>query len=284
MKLVIVTGLSGSGKTVALHALEDIGFYCIDNLPLGLMGALADNLLAHNVPHRDCVALGIDARNAAGDLAEMLASLQRLRDNGVEVRTLYLEADDNTLLQRFGETRRRHPLANGRRSLIQAIAAERELLSSFRQGADVVVDTSRTNLHQLRELTQVHIARAQRGLSLSFQSFGFKYGIPRDADLVFDARCLPNPHWDPQLRPLTGKDEAVQDFLRRDDRTEHMFRQIADFVSTWRPCFESEGRSYLTVAIGCTGGQHRSVYLVERLAAHFESEGDQPLVLHRELS
>lgn len=283
MKLVIVTGLSGSGKTVALHALEDIGFYCIDNLPLALIGALAEHLLTRSPPHPDHVALGIDARNAADDLSQLAALLQRLRDSGVEVQILYLEADDPTLLQRFGETRRRHPLANKHRSLAQAIAVERDLLSTFRESADAVVDTSRTNLHQLRELTQTRIARTRRGLSLSFVSFGFKYGIPRDADLVFDARCLPNPHWDRALRPLTGRDEAVQEFLRRDDRTEQMFRQIADFVSTWRPCFENEGRSYLTVAIGCTGGQHRSVYLAERLAAHFQVGDETPLIMHREL-
>ena len=284
MNLVIVTGLSGSGKTVALHALEDIGFYCIDNLPVGLMGALTDNLLTHGRLHRDQIALGIDARNAVDDLAEMPAALQRLRDHGVEVRTLFLEADEPTLLQRFSETRRRHPLADGKRSLAQAIKDERELLAFFRGSADIILDTSRTNLHQLRELTQARIARKQHGLSLAFQSFGFKYGVPRDADLVFDARCLPNPHWHRHLRPLTGRDEAVQDFLRSDERTEHMFRQIADFVATWQPCFEHEGRSYLTVAVGCTGGQHRSVYLVERLAEHFSAAGQSPLVTHREMT
>lgn len=283
MNLVIVTGLSGSGKSVALHALEDIGFYCIDNLPIGLMEALTAELLSRGHPHRDRLALGIDARNAAPDLANLSDVLKRLREHGADVRVLFLEADDAVLLQRFGETRRRHPLATGSLTLADAIGIERQLLASFRQSADVVVDTSRTNLHQLRELTQVRIAGAHRGLSLSFQSFGFKYGMPRDADLVFDARCLPNPYWHAPLRMLTGMDEAVQEFLRQDDRTERMFRQIADFVSTWLPCFENEGRSYLTVAVGCTGGRHRSVYLVHRLASHFDEVGHPPLVLHREL-
>lgn len=284
MNLVIVTGLSGSGKTVALHALEDIGYFCIDNLPVGLMGALTDNLLAHDRLHRDRIALGIDARNAADDLAGLPAALQLLRDHGMAVKTLFLEADEPTLLQRFGETRRRHPLADGKRSLPQAIGHERDLLAFFRDSADIILDTSRTNLHELRTLTQERIAHTRNGLSLAFQSFGFKFGVPRDADLVFDARCLPNPHWHQHLRPLTGRDAAVQEFLREDERTERMFRHIADFVAAWQPCFEQEGRSFLTVSIGCTGGQHRSVYLVERLADHFSAGGQRPLVTHREMA
>ena len=283
MKLVIVTGLSGSGKSVALHALEDNGLYCIDNLPVGLVEALTNDLLSHRLPHHEQVALGIDARNPAVDLAGMPAIIERLKSHGVDVRVLFLEADDAVLLQRFSETRRRHPLATGKRTLAEAIAAEHELLAPFREVADFIVDTSPTHLHQLRELIQQRIANSGGTLSISLESFGYKHGIPRNADLLFDARCLPNPHWHTHLRPLTGKDEAVARFLAGDQRTERLFRQIADFVDQWLPCLEEEGRSYLTVGIGCTGGQHRSVYIVERLAAHFRTIGHEPLVMHREL-
>lgn len=284
MKLVIVTGLSGSGKSVALHALEDNGFYCIDNLPVRLTEALAEDLLAHPTPHRERVALGIDARTSAPDLGAIPAIVSHLREHGAEVRILFLEADDSVLLQRFSETRRRHPLATGGQALAQAIAAERELLAPFRQTADLVVDTTRSNLHQLRELIQERLAHVEHRLSLAFQSFGFKYGAPRDADLLFDARCLPNPYWHSELRSLTGKDREVGEFLAQDERTRCLLDQIGSFVTTWLPCFEREGRSYLTVGIGCTGGRHRSVYLVEQLAAQFRAAGHEPLVLHRELA
>ena len=283
MKLVIVTGLSGSGKTVALHALEDNGFYCIDNLPVGLVEALTDDLLSHRLPHHDRVALGIDARNPALDLAGMPAIIDGLQRRGVDTRVIFLEADDAVLLQRFSETRRRHPLTTGGCTLDEAIDAERELLAPFRQAADFVVDTSRTNLHQLRELVEQRIAETGARLSISLQSFGYKHGTPRDADLLFDARCLPNPHWHQHLRPLSGRDAAVKEFLSADERTERFYRQIAQFVEEWLPGLAQDGRSYLTVGIGCTGGQHRSVYLVERLAARLRAEGYEPLVVHREL-
>lgn len=283
MKLVIVTGLSGSGKSVALHALEDTGFFCIDNLPVGLVEALTDELLSHRLPHHHRVALGIDARSPARDLAGMPGIIERVKGQGVGVRVLFLEADDRILLQRFSETRRRHPLATGTRTLEQAIQAEHELLAPFRQVADVVVDTSRTHLHQLRELIRQRIAETGGKLSISLQSFGYKHGIPQDADLIFDARCLPNPHWHAHLRPLTGRDSPVQDFLSGEQRTELLFSQIAGFLDHWLPCLEQEARSYLTVAIGCTGGQHRSVYMVERLAGHLRNLGHEPVVTHREL-
>jgi UPF0042 nucleotide-binding protein len=283
MKLVVVTGLSGSGKSVALHALEDTGFFCIDNLPVGLVEALTDELLSHRLPQHDRVALGIDARNPALDLAGMPQIIERVKDQGVDVRVLFLEADDPILLQRFSETRRRHPLAAGTRTLEQAIQAEHELLAPFRGVADFVLDTSRTNLHQLRELIRQRIAETAGKLSISLQSFGYKHGIPQDADLIFDARCLPNPHWHTHLRPLSGRDAPVQDFLTGEQRTERLYDQIAGFVDDWLPCLEQDARSYLTVAIGCTGGQHRSVYLVERLAEHLRALGHEPLVIHREL-
>ena len=283
MKLVIVTGLSGSGKSVALHSLEDSTFYCIDNLPVSLVGPLTEDLLADRLPHRERVALGVDARNTTADLALLLNILGQLEQHGTDVKVVFLEADDSVLLRRFSETRRRHPLATGDRALVQAIAAEHAILAPIREAADLVLDTSHTTLHQLRELIRTRIAGTSESLSLSFQSFGFKHGIPRDADLVFDARCLPNPYWHSELRAFTGKDAAVQAFLADEERTERLFQQIAQFVESWLPCLEREGRSYLSVSVGCTGGQHRSVYLVERLVSHFREHGREPVIMHREL-
>lgn len=283
MKFVIVTGLSGSGKSVALHALEDIGYFCVDNLPVHLMPALADNLLSRPQPHPEAVAVGIDARSPATDLSSVPGIISELDKKGVSAQVLFLEAEDAVLLRRFSETRRRHPLADEHRALPQAVSDERELLAEFRQGADLILDTSKRNLHQLREQVQSVVAQHERGLSLLLRSFGFKHGMPRDADLMFDARCLSNPYWHVNLRALSGKDAAVQEFLRNDPRTERFYEQVKDFLATWIPCFEQEGRSYLTVAVGCTGGHHRSVFLVERLAAHFQEQGREPLIEHRDL-
>jgi UPF0042 nucleotide-binding protein len=284
MKFVIVTGLSGSGKSVALHALEDCGHLCIDNLPLDLMPALACNLLDHRSPNREQVAIGIDARSPALDLADIPGIVRDLTARGVSPQVLFLEADDAVLLRRFSETRRRHPLSGDNRPLSQAVADERALLANLRQNADLVVDTSRTNLHQLREHIQTVVARRESGLSLLLRSFGYKHGLPRDVDLLFDARCLSNPYWHKELRALSGKDPAVQEFLLADPRTERFYQQVNEFLATWIPCFEKEGRSYLTVGIGCTGGHHRSVFLVERLADQFRAAGRSPLVQHRDLT
>ena len=283
MKLVIVTGLSGSGKSIALHALEDIGYFCIDNLPVDLVQPLAGNLLAPDQHHHELVAVGIDARSPETELADLPGLIDELKAQGTPVQVLFLEADDAVLLRRFGETRRRHPLTGDNRPLHQALTDERALLEKFRQGADLVVDTSKSNLHQLREHVQSVIASRESGLCLLLRSFGYKHGLPRDADLLFDARCLSNPYWHEELRPLSGKDDAVRDFLLNDPRTVRFYDQVTDFLATWIPCFEKEGRSYLTVAIGCTGGHHRSVFLVERLAEHFRGKGRPPLVEHRDL-
>ncbi|MEN8176825.1 MAG: RNase adapter RapZ, partial [Pseudomonadota bacterium] len=264
--------------------LEDSGFYCIDNLPLSLVSALTDELRSREGSPLAQVALGIDARNAPADLARLPQLLDDLHRRGVEARVVFLESDDRTLLQRFSETRRRHPLTSADRTLAEALALERRMLEPFRVVADLALDTTHTNLHQLRELIRERVVKNDQPLSLLFQSFGFKRGAPRDADLMFDARCLPNPYWEPGLRALTGRDEPVQAFLSSDERTGRFLDQIAALVEDWLPCFQQEGRSYLTVAIGCTGGQHRSVYLVEKLAAHFRSRELDPLVLHREIT
>ncbi|MCU0766594.1 MAG: RNase adapter RapZ [Gammaproteobacteria bacterium] len=284
MKFVVVTGLSGSGKSVALNTLEDLGFYCIDNLPSFLLESLADALIGEHAPRFQETAVGIDARNPAEDLRGVPPVVRRLREAGIAAEVVFLEADDDVLVQRFSETRRRHPLTNAETGLGQAIRREREMLEPFLSSADLRIDTTRTNLHDLRDLMRRRVAERPRGeMSILFESFGFKRGAPRDADLVFDARCLPNPHWQPHLRPLTGRDAEVAGFLERDPRVPDLLEDITRFLERWIPCFRDEGRSYLTVAVGCTGGQHRSVYLVERLAAHFRAREPRVLLIHREL-
>ena len=282
-RLVVVTGLSGSGKSIALHALEDLGFYCIDNLPVSLFEALTEEMRAGG-DHYSRVAIGIDARTRARDLPRVEVLAKRLRGHGIGCEILFLDADDETLIQRFSETRRRHPLTDERRSLQEAIAFERQLLDPLLASADLRIDTTRTNLHQLRELIRNRVGgRRQDIMSLLFQSFGYKQGVPANADFVLDARCLPNPHWQAELRPLSGRDAAVAAFLEADPRAVDFLAETRGLLERWIPCFEAEGRSYLTVAIGCTGGQHRSVFLTERLAAHFRVEGRQVLTNHREL-
>lgn len=285
MKLLIISGLSGSGKSVALHTLEDIGFYCIDNLPVGLLATFARHLMEESsdrAPER--VAIGIDARNHPDQLQRFGTILGELRAQDIECQIIFLQADEPTLLKRFSETRRKHPLSGKEVSLADAITRERELLNPIAQNANLFIDTSHTNVHQLRDLVQERVGSVEnRDLSLLFESFGFKHGIPGDADFVFDARCLPNPHWDPNLRPLTGRDQAVADFLDQHELALTMYEQIRDFLQYWLPHFKADKRSYLTVAIGCTGGQHRSVYLTERLATWFREHHQNVALRHREL-
>lgn len=287
-RLVLVSGLSGSGKSVALHTLEDQGYYCVDNLPATLLEPLVESLLSADTPSYPLIAVGVDARNAACQLSAVPDSLRRLRERGIACEILFLKADDETLVKRFSETRRRHPLSGAgmqRTTLVDAIAEERELLGSIFQAAALVVDTSQLNIHQLRELLLDQLVGHREGLTLAFVSFGFKHGVPDDANFVFDVRCLPNPHWDPRLRPLTGRDPAVIDYLAAQPLVTTMFEQIRGLVDQWVPCFERENRSYLTLAIGCTGGQHRSVYLAERLAEHYRSRDRGSVSLrHRELT
>ena len=286
MKLVIVSGLSGSGKTVALHALEDQGYYCIDNLHLGLVTAVVQQLMSPRLKLYDRAAVGIDARSGVDELDRFPQILKELRDMGVEVEVVFFQAELETLLKRFSETRRKHPLARKGIPLIEAIHIEKTLLAQVAGESDLLVDTTRTTVHELTALVRDRIAGSQdESLSLLFQSFGYKHGVPADSDYLFDIRCLPNPHWEPALRHQTGRDPAVVDYLSGHPLVEEMYGMLRDFLETWLPRFEAENRCYLSVSIGCTGGQHRSVYMVERLARHFrQAYEDNVSIRHRELS
>ena len=286
MRLVIVSGLSGSGKTVALHALEDAGFYCIDNLHLGLLTAFVGQLMSPKLKLYDLAAVGIDARSGVEELERFPEIVREIKAGGVDLDIVFLQAEVNTLLKRFSETRRKHPLTRKGLPLVEAIHLERSLLAHIANEADLIIDTTHTNVHQLSKLVRDRVrAGEEPTLSLLFQSFGFKHGAPTDSDFVFDVRCLPNPHWEPRLRSQTGRDREVVEYLEGHPLVEEMYEQVRNFLETWIPRFESENRSYLSVSIGCTGGQHRSVYLAERLAQHFrETHGHHVTTRHRELS
>lgn len=277
MQLILITGLSGSGKSVALHVLEDSGYYYVDNLPLKLLQQTVD-LLDRGQQSR--AALSLDMRSAE-ELAGLPRQLADFRRRGHDVRVLFLEAKTDTLIKRFSETRRRHPLADGGLTLTECIEHERDLLSDIADTAHRL-DTSDLSPNTLRSWVKDFVGLPPAGLVLLFESFGFKHGVPLNADLVFDVRCLPNPNYDPKLRPLTGRDPAVVQFLCSDKDVCKMLDDIRRFVSDWLPAFHRDNRSYLTVAIGCTGGQHRSVYFAEALAASFRN-GVPVLVRHREL-
>lgn len=285
MRLIIVSGLSGSGKSVALDTLEDEGFYCIDNLPPGLLVPLVEQLHASSNPHYQSVAVGIDARSDTRELSRLPEYLDRLDAlAGVELEIVFLHAEVNTLIRRYSETRRRHPLSQDGRPLMDAIEIERELLAPIGERADLTIETTQRTLHQLRALLRERLLSTERaGLSLLFQSFGFKNGLPADTDFVFDVRCLPNPHWEPALRALTGRDEAVIAYLESEPVVDTMFEAIKAFLEQWLPAFHAEGRTYMTVSIGCTGGQHRSVYMVERLTTAFSDAYHSATCRHREL-
>lgn len=284
MKLVVISGVSGSGKSTALHVLEDQDYYCIDNLPVGLLPDFSDKMRAFPGQLGNLAAVGIDARNPALDLSRFPEILASLKQAGVDCEVIYLDADDDVLLKRFSETRRKHPLSSEKTPLYEAIHHERRLLQPIIDRADLFLDTTHRNVHQLRDLISERI-RGKRGGSLSilFESFGFKHGIATDADFVFDARCLPNPHWETQLRALTGRDRAVAEFLEGQPLVNEYFEQISGMLASWIPAFEADNRSYLTIAIGCTGGQHRSVYLIERLGQYFRDQRDHVIIRHRDL-
>jgi UPF0042 nucleotide-binding protein len=282
MKLTIISGRSGSGKTTALQALEDQGFYCVDNLPVGMLPTLAKQL-SEGDPPIEQVAVGIDARNLPAQLLAFDNILHALNEQQVRSEIIYLDADDHTLLTRFSATRRRHPLGTDQRSLADAIGHERELLANIRQRADLVIDSSNHDVHTLRNLMRERVARREATLSLQLESFGFKNGLPTDADLVFDVRVLPNPHWHADLRPFTGKDDCIIEFLSQHQASHDMLKDIGDFVVRWLPAFANSDRSYVTVAIGCTGGRHRSVFITEQLAKNLRAEGIVLQVRHREL-
>jgi len=285
VKLIIVSGLSGAGKSIVLHTLEDLDYYCIDNLPVGMLRAFAEQFGGSGAQPVEKAAVGIDARNQPHDLQHFPQIVEQIEDSGLDCEIFFIHAGDETLLQRFSETRRRHPLTRDGITLAEAIELERRLLAPIAERADMQLDTSRTNVHQLRDLVRERVERrSPRELSLLFQSFGYKHGLPGDADFVFDLRCLPNPHWEAELRPLTGMDERVGAYLAGDARVARMIGQITQFLEDWIPRFEAENRSYLTVALGCTGGQHRSVYVAERLAAHFRGKRAHVTTRHRELT
>ncbi len=284
MRIIIVSGLSGSGKTIALQTLEDLDCYCVDNLPFKLIGPLAQEILTASVAVSPTVAVGVDARNFFDELSQFPAMLAELRTGGLSVDVLFLQADDEILLKRYSETRRRHPLDQGNIPLREAIRHERQLLGPVVACADLIIDTSDTNLYQLRELIRARVHDTPgEVMSLLFESFGFKNGVPSDADFMFDVRCLPNPHWEPLLRPLTGRDQPVIDFLDRQSDVRAMIDDLRRLLEDWLPRFETSNRSYLTVAIGCTGGQHRSVFIAEALSQHFSTMRRHVMVRHREL-
>lgn len=279
MELVLISGLSGSGKSVALNLLEDAGYYCVDNLPVVMLTLLVGMLRQEQIRK---LAVAVDARSGDG-IALLPEKLEKLTAEGVRHTFLFLHAGDETLLKRYSESRRRHPLAAAGKTLEEAITAERELLAPITELGHRI-DTSNLKANALREWVRQFIeAEPGQGLTLMFESFGFKHGLPLDADLVFDVRCLPNPHYTEALRPLTGKDQAVVDFLEAEPEVIRMRDDIRRFVADWLPAYIRDHRSYLTVAIGCTGGQHRSVYLAEWLARHFADQA-RVLVRHRTLA
>ena len=287
MRIVLITGISGSGKSVALNVLEDIGYYCVDNLPPALLPNLVSTLSDEGA---DALAVAVDARSAAS-LASLPAEFRKLKEQGHDVKIMYLTASTHSLVARFSETRRSHPLSHelhpgqnpaGRRTLIECIAEERERLSAIQQLGHVI-DTSELSANKLRALIKDLVLSENAPLTLFFESFAFKMGVPLDADFMFDVRAIPNPYYDLALRPLTGRDEPVIAFLDAQPSAEEMFNDIRGFVEKWLPAFKKDNRSYLTVAIGCTGGQHRSVYMAERLARHFHST-ENVVLRHREQS
>ena len=281
-RFVIVSGLSGAGKSVALRALEDAGFYCVDNLPAALLVNFSKFIDTANMPHYRQVAVGVDARNPATDLSQFPEVLRALQDLEFDVELLYLDASDATLISRFSETRRKHPLSSSDQTLAAAISQERVLMENLSALADLRLDTSNTLVHEFRSIIADRVARRPADtLSLQFCSFGYKNAVPADADFVFDLRCLPNPYWDPTLRELTGRDPAIQKFFHAEPNVERMINDIIDFLDKWIAAFESENRSYLTVALGCTGGRHRSVFVAERIAEHFAA-GRRIMLIHRD--
>lgn len=283
IRLVVLTGMSGGGKTVALRALEDLEFYCVDNLPAALIPQLVAAVSQGEHGPQTHIAVGVDVRNREADLSRMPTVLSDIAATGVEVHLIFLDSRDDVLIKRYSETRRRHPLSSEGLSLADAIARERKLLRPLSAIAERVLDSSDLNVHQLRRLIATGYAAASDGMTLMFESFAFRRGLPLDADFVFDARCLPNPHWEARLRPLSGKDAPVREYLEQQPLVAQYFQDTVQWLENWLPQFEKDDRSYVTICIGCTGGRHRSVYLVEKLAEHFRSRRGSALTFHREL-
>lgn len=284
MRLIFLSGLSGAGKSVALHMLEDLDFYCIDNIPAALLQTFISHTVRSGAPVYQRTAIGIDARNPDADIATVPMLLDELKRSGIRCELLFLIASDEELLRRYAETRRKHPLSRQGENLHDAIAMERALLEPVVNAADLVIDTSRMGVHELRELINRRVGTRPRDrMSVLLESFGFKYGIPGDADFVFDARSLPNPYWEPSLRALTGLDEAVVHFLEAQPGVARFIEDVGNFVEARIPEHQAANRGYLTVAVGCTGGQHRSVYIVEQLAARIALRWPQVALRHSAL-
>ncbi|MGD8113007.1 RNase adapter RapZ [Vibrio sp. TRT 21S02] len=281
MRLIVVSGQSGAGKSVALRVLEDLGYYCVDNLPVDLLHSFIKSVSGS----KQNVAVSIDIRNLPKEPSLVNNVLQELKKR-TEVSVLFLDANKNTLLKRYSETRRIHPLSLGADTLTleQAIEKETALLSPLKKNADMLLDSSDQSLHELSEMVRMRVeGRERKDLVMVFQSFGFKYGLPSDADYVFDVRFLPNPHWEPDLRPMTGLDAPIRSFLESHPEVIELRQQIQKFVEYWLPMLEKNNRSYLTVAIGCTGGKHRSVYLTQQIGEYFAQLGHQVKIRHASL-
>jgi len=284
VRLVIISGLSGSGKSVALHVLEDLGFYCIDNIPVALLRSFVDEILPRKDAAFENVGVGLDARNRPSDIAAIPDLVAKFRADGVACEIIFLQTDDKVLLSRFSETRRKHPLTDQGTSLGEAIAKERELLGPVINTAELVIDTTGMTVYELREQIRARVApRTPGALSILVESFGYKHGLPASADFVFDVRCLPNPYWEPKLRPLSGKDEPVRKFLNSQPIVQQMVDDIVAFLEDWIPRYQDFQRSYLTVAIGCTGGLHRSVYVAEAVAKRLATKYETIRTQHDEL-
>jgi len=286
MRLVVISGHSGSGKSTALHVLEDAGFTCIDNLPASLLPQLIDHietLTGKNAKERR-FAISIDARNTWQDLKQFPEIIKNNREHAIECEVIFLDAHNHVLIQRYSETRRKHPLSDRATDLQDAIQIERTLLEPIADMASLVIDTSDLNLHELRDLVKRRVAGNESGgMSILFESFGFKHGVPVDAEMVYDVRCLPNPYWKPHLRPFSGLDKEVAEFLESQPLVQEMVDEISGFLTRWLPRYSANNRSYITVAVGCTGGQHRSVYICNKLFQYFSDKYDNVLVRHREL-
>lgn len=283
-RLIIVSGLSGSGKTIVLNSLEDLGIYCIDNLPITLLDEFVVQLSDRETSLPEEVAIGIDARDPGYDFGKLSDSIDHMNKGNISVELVFIEASDEVLTKRFSETRRKHPLSSDSVSLSDALKKEREILEPLSARCDIRIDTSHSLLHQLRNTVHNRIAKRQKKmLSLQFLSFGFKNGIPKDSDFVFDVRCLPNPHWERNLRPFTGLDKPVIDFLQQQEVVVDMLADIKQFLERWIRQFEEDNRSYLSIAIGCTGGHHRSVYFTKQLSDHFIKLKKNVILRHRDI-
>ncbi len=283
-RLIIVSGLSGAGKTVVLNTLEDLSYYTIDNLPVSLLNTLIEQFSEKNSTLAKQIVIGIDARNNHDDFSFLSETILSLRGKDISTDLIFIEANDDVLTKRFSETRRKHPLSSGSTSLTDAIKLEREIIGPLAEAADLCIDTSYMQLSELRDMVRKRVAHREKArLSLQIMSFGYKNGIPKDADFVFDLRCLPNPYWKKSLRQFSGKDQPIIDFLNKQESVEIMLNDLMYFLERWIPQFENDNRSYLSIAFGCTGGHHRSVFIAEQLAEKFGTSGKQVIMKHRDL-